>query len=181
MFVDLSHNRLIFNFTKNHQFSTRIELKTENNEIVTKTKLLGTILTNDLKWYENTKHIVKKTWSRMQLLRKVLTFSVPLQQKLDIYKKNVRSHLEQSCSVWNSGLAIGNEKDLERVQKSAVRQLLGPKYTTNEAALKILNIHFEEEKREILCAKFAFKTLRHEKVKSMFKPNMKNHMNKKIK
>ena len=39
---------MIFNFTKNYQFSTRLKLEGENMETVTDTKLLGTIVSNDL-------------------------------------------------------------------------------------------------------------------------------------
>ena len=56
---------MIFNFTKTHQFTTRIKLKEKNVEIVEKMKLLGTIITKNLKWHENTNHIVKKAWGRM--------------------------------------------------------------------------------------------------------------------
>ena len=37
---------IIFNFTKNHQFSTQIELEGEKLETVTEAKLLGTIVSN---------------------------------------------------------------------------------------------------------------------------------------
>ena len=44
---------MVFNFTDNYQFSTRLKLKEENIEIVKETKLLGTIMTDDLKWDKN--------------------------------------------------------------------------------------------------------------------------------
>ena len=53
-------NLMIFNFTKNHQFTTRIKLEGENLKIISKTKLLGTYISDDLKWDENTKYLVKK-------------------------------------------------------------------------------------------------------------------------
>ena len=51
---------MIFNFSKNHQFSTRLELENEILEIVKETKLLGTIISDNLKWDKNTENIVKK-------------------------------------------------------------------------------------------------------------------------
>ena len=50
---------MIFNFSKNHQFSTRLELDGEILEIVNDTKLLGTTISNDLKWEKNTQSIVR--------------------------------------------------------------------------------------------------------------------------
>ena len=37
---------MIFNFTDNYQFTTRLSLNQENIEVVTETKLLGTIIKN---------------------------------------------------------------------------------------------------------------------------------------
>ena len=67
--------KIIFNFTNNFKFSTRTQLNDKKVEIVNKTKLLGINITDDLKWEENTKMLVKKAKSRMQLLRKVSTFN----------------------------------------------------------------------------------------------------------
>ena len=41
---------MLFNFTKSKQCSTRLKLNNKNIETVTETKLLGTIITNNLKW-----------------------------------------------------------------------------------------------------------------------------------
>ena len=65
---------MIFNFTDNYQFTTKLSLNNANLEIVKKTKLLGVILTDDLKWDENTNELVRKANSRMELLRKVARF-----------------------------------------------------------------------------------------------------------
>ena len=65
---------LIFNFTENYQFSTRIKLNSEDVEELESTKLLGTIISNDLSWDLNTKNIVNKANARMELVRKVAGF-----------------------------------------------------------------------------------------------------------
>ena len=44
---------MIFNFTENYQFTTRLEMNSENLEVVSQAKLLGVIITNDLKWDSN--------------------------------------------------------------------------------------------------------------------------------
>ena len=61
---------MVFNFTKNYQFSTRLKLEGQILEAVSETKLLGTIVTNDLKWTKNTSFIVQKANKRLELLRK---------------------------------------------------------------------------------------------------------------
>ena len=50
---------MIFNFTDKYQFSTRLSINDNPIEVIDSTKLLGTIITNDLKWDQNTAHIVK--------------------------------------------------------------------------------------------------------------------------
>ena len=56
---------MIFNFTKNHQFFTRLTLKDENIEVIDSFKLLGTYIENDLTWDRNSNELVKKVNSRM--------------------------------------------------------------------------------------------------------------------
>ena len=50
---------IIFNFSKNNQFSTELTVDGEVIETVGETKLLGTHITSDLNWNKNTQSIVK--------------------------------------------------------------------------------------------------------------------------
>ena len=52
---------MIFNFSKKNKFSTQLSLKNENIELIKEIKLLGTYITDDLKWNRNTAEIVKKS------------------------------------------------------------------------------------------------------------------------
>ena len=65
---------LIFNITEKYRFSTRLTLNDEKIEVLESTKLLGTIIADDLSYDFNTLNIVKKTNARMELLRKVASF-----------------------------------------------------------------------------------------------------------
>ena len=70
---------MIINFTENFQFTTRMKLKDENIEVIDSTKLLGTIISKDLKWDKNIAAIVKKANARMELLRKAASFGPPVE------------------------------------------------------------------------------------------------------
>ena len=166
---------MIFNFTRKHQLSTRISLNERNIEIIPEMKLLGVVVTDDLKWHKNTKHLTKRAWIRMQLLKKVAGFGASMSEKLDIYKKIVRSVLEQSCTVWHSSLTKGNEKDLERVQKAAVKIITNKPNLSYEEGLELLNIQRLKKRREILCLRFAKKCIQTKKTSRMFKLNTKIH------
>ena len=98
----LNHKKtklMVFNFTEKYKFGTRLTLDGENLEIVDRAKLLGVIITNDLKWDANTESLVKRANSRMELLRKVASFGTSIEEKRNIYILFIRSVLEQSCVV----------------------------------------------------------------------------------
>ena len=67
------------------------------------------------------------------------------------------------------------KKDIERIQKSAVRLILGKKYSTYQEALQRLNIQTLKERRKQLCVNFAQKCLETSKTKHMFRSNIKKH------
>ena len=90
---------MIFNYKLNHQFTTIITIEDEQIEIVENTKLLGIHITNDLIWDLNTKHTVKKSNARMQLLRKKASFKASRADMIHTYKLFVKSALEHSSSV----------------------------------------------------------------------------------
>ena len=112
---------MVFNFTKKRKFSTCLILNNKNIETVKEIKLLGTLITDDLKWGKNSKFLVKRAYSRMELLRQMANFTKSTKDKMHIYKVYIRSVLEQSCVVWHQNISKINEKELERVQKVAVR------------------------------------------------------------
>ena len=61
-------------------------MKVDNEiiDIVENTKLLGTFISNDLKWDLNTNRIVKRAYAKMELLRKLSGFGAPISD-LKIY------------------------------------------------------------------------------------------------
>ena len=95
---------IIFNFTKKFQFTTDLIVNDKAVEIFKETKLLGTFITDDLKWDKNTSKLVKKGFQRMQLLNKAAKFTSKIQDLKKIYMTYIRSILEQSAVVWHSSL-----------------------------------------------------------------------------
>ena len=103
---------MIFNFTTNDQFTTRLSLKRENIEVVDQMKILGTIVKNDLSWNDYCQNLIKKVNARIQLLRSILSFGASQEEMVHLC-----SVLEQSCVLWHSSLTLENEEDIERTQK----------------------------------------------------------------
>ena len=89
---------------------------------------------------------------------------------LDSYHKSVRSVLEpQSVPVWNSALTQTNIRNLERVQKTAFKVILSTQYISYRNALEFLKEKTLEQRRKILCKKFALKCTKNPKMTTLFK------------
>ena len=76
---------MIFNYTDNYQFTTRLELKGKNIKIVDKMKILGTIVDSSLSWDENCQMIIKKVNARMQLLRRLKSFGASNEEMVHLW------------------------------------------------------------------------------------------------
>ena len=166
---------MIFNYTENYQCTTRLKINNEPIDVINSTRLLGTIISNDLSWDLNTSALVKKANARMELLRKVASFGTGVEDLKTVYMLYIRSLLEHSATVWHSSLTEENKSDLERVQKSAVKVILGNKYENYQKALSQLDIENLNDRREILCRNFAIKSTKNQRTKKMFPLNKKTH------
>ena len=159
---------MIFNFTKNFQFSTRLSIDGVPLEVVEVAKLLGIMITNDLSWDHNTKYLTRKAYGRMQMLHHLVKYNVPHQDLILIYILFIRSLLEQSAVVWHSGLTEENKSDLERVKKTCLKIIYREKYTNYESALKTAKLQNLDERRISLCLKFAKKCVKNANTKHIF-------------
>ena len=139
--------------------------------------MLGTIITNNLKWEKNAKFLVKKAYGRMELLRKVSEFCKSTKDRLHIYKMYVRSVVEQSAVVWHSGLTKANTTAIERIQRAAVKIILQGSHSYKES-LEIPNLPTLKERRETLTVRFANKCLKDEKSKNMFQNTISRYQMK---
>ena len=115
-----------------------------------------------------TEEIVRKANGRLQLLRKVSSFGADVSDLKLIYVMFIRSLLEQSCTVWHSGLTEQNTQDLERIQKTSFKIILKDNYMSYENALKVLDLETLSDRRENLCLSFARKCLKNERMSQYF-------------
>ena len=166
---------IIFNFTNKYKFTSRLNIDGHRLRMVDETKLLGVILTSDLKWSKNTDYLVKKANARMELLRKMSSFSPPVRDLVHIYITYIRSILEQSCVLWHSSLTEEDSCNLERVQKNACRNILKDNYISYENAISVLQIPTLVQRRETLMYNFGKKCLFLEQTKDLFPLNQNAH------
>ena len=149
---------MLFNAAKTRDFSPEMIIENQTLDVVEELKLLGVIITTDMKWHSNTDYITKKSYARLWLMRRLKLFGASQSELLDVYSKQIRSVLEFAAVVWHPGLTQNNISDIERVQKSALAIILGKDYTSYENALILLNLEKLTTRREKLCLNFARKT-----------------------
>lgn len=173
--MKLNHKKsrlMCFNFTNKYQFTTRIKMEVETLSILDKTRPLGVIITNDLKWSESTRDLIKRGNSRMEILKKLVPFHPPTEDMKTIYILYIRSILEQSCTIWHSSLTQEDSIALERVQKNAFRNILQERYISYENALNLLSMETLHQRREKLSLKFALKCTQLKETKELFPLNL---------
>ena len=113
---------MMFNHSKKYDFPPEFSFSNaENLEVLSETKLLGIQLSSNLRWFSNTKSIYKRCMSRMWVLRRRKLLKIDKDLILDVYIKEIRSLTEQGVAIWHSGLTQSQSKDLEKIQKVALR------------------------------------------------------------
>ena len=168
MIITNKTKQILFNFNRDRQFTTDVELKREPLEIVNEVKLLGVIISNDLKWHKNTNYLTKKVNRKMRMLHIAAKFTRNREHLKHIYKTFIRSNLEFSSTVWHSSLTVTDRQDLERIQKAAVKVILGKEYVGYDQALTVLNLESLNMRREAMALKFAKRSLQNRNFSKLF-------------
>ena len=77
--------------------------------------------------------------------------------------------------VWHNSLTQENSDDLERVQKSTIRIILGQSFDDYEEALEKVDLNSLKARREVLTTNFAKKCVKTKKTEKMFPVREKVH------
>ena len=156
-----------FNFSNNFDFQPELSIEGFRDivKVTSETRLLGVIVTDDLKWEVNTLYICAKAYKKMWILRRMKILNVEPYILLEVYMKEIRSVLELAVPAWHSALTKKQSIVIERVQKVAVSIILSDPITgkceySYDMGLVILNIEPLEVRRFKLCKRFAKKTLK---------------------
>ena len=143
---------MLINFMQNDNFTTRpIVLGNNTVERVTTYKLLGIIISNDLKWSEHIDYISKKASKRLYSLRILEKVNVNRDGILTVYLTTIRPILEYGVQVWQDIPEFLSNK-LELIQKSALH-IIYPCHSCLDA-LNITNLSSLKERRTQLCCKY---------------------------
>ena len=165
---------MAFNFSTKYDFLPELSVGENQLEVVRSTKLLGVIISSDLKWNEHTEYIVKKANKRLWYLRRLSRLGASRDTLLDQYRLICRSVLETAAPVFAGGLSQTNISDIEDVQRSAFKIILRKDYASYCQALALLGETTLEERRENISLKFAKKCTIHPKMKHLFNKNIRS-------
>ena len=149
---------MMFSTSRTKAFPAEISLDGKYLEVKQKMRILGVIVSSDLRWEENTDHLCKKAFKNMWVLRRMKSLKMDIFTIMDYYMKEVRVHLELAVPVWHSGLTLKLSADLERVQRVAVSILLGRSDFDYGRSCALLGLKPLYVRRQELCEQFARKT-----------------------
>ena len=122
-----------------------------------------------MKWKKNTDFIIKRTYSKLWMLRRIQEVGGSIEDMLEVYCLQIRCICEIGCAVWNGGLTKSDSKRIEKVQKVALKIILGSTYRAYDEALERLSLPTLATRRYDICLKFARSIEKSDKFSSWFK------------
>lgn len=121
-------------------------------EKVKKYKLLGVILTDDLKWKEHVDYIYKRACKRLYALRILRRAGVGTDNMLKVYLAIIRPILEYAVPVWQAIPEYLSNK-IESVQRRAFK-IIKPGDENYDELLKVFNVEKLHIRRIKLCKQY---------------------------
>ena len=162
---------MMFNACQTIDFLPTLNIEGQAIELVEEIKILGVVISSDLKFSKNTEYMVQRAFKRLWMLRRLKTLGASYAQLIDVYEKQIRSILELAVPAWHSCLTLADKLDIERVQRAALQVIFGPKYSSYSSACELAGLNTLEVRRNKLCKKFAYKAVKHPKHSRWFKVN----------
>ena len=123
---------LRISFTKSENTLEPVTINNTNIEVVPSAKLLGVMISNDLKWNVHVEMICKKVPVSLYFLRQLKRAKVPANDLLSFYSTCIRPVAEYACPVFHTALPQYLSDQLERLQKRALRMI-----STNDLSYRL--------------------------------------------
>ena len=117
-------------------------------------KFLGTIISSDLAWENNTDGLVKKAQQLLFFLRQLKKFGLRREIIVQFYRSAIESILTFSICVWFGGISQHQRSRLGRVVKTASK-IVGSEFTSLIAIYKD-----RSKKRELLPSGKRYRCIR---------------------
>ena len=159
---------MLFNTANQSDFMPEIAVDGKNLEVVEEFKLLGVMISSNLKWEANTDYITKKAYKRLWMIRRLKNLGMNTKSLVKVFTTQIRSVLEFGAVTWHPMLTKENSNSIERVQRSALAIILSPDYRSYEEALAKTELERLDKRRIKLSLSFAKKSAKHTEHSSWF-------------
>ena len=143
---------IVVNFSRKELNIPALTINGSNIERVQSAKLLGVMISENLKWSEHVNYIHPKASKRLYYLRQLKQAGLSQSDLLKVYETLIRPKLEYCCQVWSTGLTMELCSLLESVQERACRIILP--WISYSDALNILKIPTVTQRYQTLSLKF---------------------------
>ena len=130
-------NVITFNHSSKNIGPQKLVLNGFELKMVDKIKLLGVIITSDLRWRENTAEICKKVNRKLYIIWKVKEFGFKKEELLTLWKVVLRPIAEYAAPLWHSGLIESDTRKLERLQRKVIGLIIGVIYIEHRGYYKV--------------------------------------------
>ena len=110
-------NVLNFNYSGKNNVPVNLKLNGNLIKSVSSIKLLGVIITDDLKWEENTSLICTKVNRKLYIISKLKAFGLQIEELMTFWKVVLRPITEYATPLWHSGLSDTDNNKIEKLQK----------------------------------------------------------------
>ena len=131
---------MLFNTACYRDFMPEVSVDGKYLEVVEEYKLLGVMISSNLKWETNTSYTTKRAFSRLWMLRRLKNLGLNTPSLIKIFTTQIRSVLEFGAVTWHSMITKENCRTIQRVQKSALAIIHGPIYNGYASALHQTNL-----------------------------------------
>ena len=150
-------------FTNSRKYDFPLDLQFSDGTLVQSTevsKMLGVMISSNLKWRHNTTYICSKARKKLWLLRRLQPLGLSTSDLFDVYVKEIRSILEYAVPVWHFSITKKEASEIEGIQKIAFRMILGQSYRSYVDACAQLGTVSLKERRLTICQKFTLKNVK---------------------
>jgi hypothetical protein len=139
---------------------------------LTSVKLLGVVITPDLKWDSQIESMIEKASSKMFILQTLKRHEFQREELIKAYKCYIRPILEYANVVWGPAICSNLCKNVERVQKRAMSIIVGFRITESEYDEWCVKLTLERlaDRRNSLLQKFGLQTINSERFRGMLPP-----------
>lgn len=145
---DSKCKELRISFSKSNKEFDPIMVNNTSLETVEHVKILGLNVSNNLKWNVHINEIVKKASKRLYFLTQLKRSNVGCKELVQFFKSCIRSLIEYACPVYHDSLPEYLSKDLERIQKRAMR-IIYPSIPYDEALTTAELVPLFQRRQEI--------------------------------